>query len=52
MKKKVQGDPNRNFWFQMTVPQKLCISDPMLVKPQCVLEEKVYYENCKQTAEN
>ena len=32
----VQGDPNRNFLFQMPVTLKLCISDPMLVKPKCV----------------
>ena len=29
----VQGDPNQNPLFQMAVPLKLCISDPMLVKP-------------------
>ena len=32
----VQGDPNQNPLFQMAVPLKLCISDPMLVKPKCV----------------
>ena len=30
---KIQGDPNQNPLFQMAVPLKLCISDPMLVKP-------------------
>ena len=29
----VQGDPNQNPLFQMAVPLKLCISNPMLVKP-------------------
>ena len=38
MFKNVQGDPNRNFLFQMAVPLKLSISDPMLVKPKCVWE--------------
>ena len=32
----LQGDPNQNFRFQMTVPLSVCISDPMLVKPKCV----------------
>ena len=32
----LQGDPNQNPLFQMAVPLKLCISDPMLVKPKCV----------------
>ena len=31
-----RGDPNQNSLFQMAVPLKLCISDPMLVKPKCV----------------
>ena len=42
----LQGDPNQNPLFQMAVPQKVCISDPMLEKPKCV-----YLKNCKQTAE-
>ena len=33
---KVLGDPNQNPLFQMAVPLKLSISDPMLVKPKCV----------------
>ena len=32
----IQGDPNQNFRFQMTVPLFVCISDPMLVNPKCV----------------
>ena len=32
----IQSDPNQNPLFQMALPLKLCISDPMLVKPKCV----------------
>ena len=35
-KKDLQGDPNQNFRFQMAVPLKLCIFDPILVKQKCV----------------
>ena len=34
--KYIQGDPNQNFRFQMTVALSVCISDPMLVKQKCV----------------
>ena len=37
----VQGDPNQSFWFQMTVTQKISISDPMLVN-QNVFEVAVF----------
>ena len=40
----LQGDPNQNFRFQMTVALSVCISDPMLVKPKCVWEAVVFYE--------
>ena len=40
----IQGDPNQNFRFQMTVALSVCISDPMLVKPKCVWEAVVFYE--------
>ena len=33
---KIQGDPNRNCLFQMAVTLKVCIFDPMLVKPKWV----------------
>ena len=48
----IQGDPNQNVCFQMTITLKLSISDPMLVKPKCVSEVAVFLKNCKQTAEN
>ena len=32
----LQGDPNRNYLFQMTVTLKVCIYDPMLLKPKWV----------------
>ena len=40
----IQGDPNQNFRFQMTVALSVCISDPMLVKQKCVWEVVVFYE--------
>ena len=30
---------------------KICVSEPMLGKPKCVWKARVYFENCKQTAE-
>ena len=33
----IQGDPNRNFLFQIAVSLKRSIFDPSLVKPKCVL---------------
>ena len=47
----VQGDPNQKLLIQMAITLKICISDPKLVKPKCVLEAYIYFENCKQTAE-
>ena len=32
----LQGDPNQNPLFQMAVALRLCISNPMLVKPKLV----------------
>ena len=32
----IQGDPNQNLKFVLAITLKLCISDPMLVKPKCV----------------
>ena len=33
----------KNFRFQMSVPLKLCILDPLLVKPKCVWEAVVFF---------
>ena len=38
----LQGDPNQNFKCVLAITQKLCISDPMLVKPKCVWEAAVF----------
>ena len=32
----IQGDPNQNFPFQMTITLKLSISDPTFANPKCV----------------
>ena len=48
----LQGDPNQNLRFLLAITLKICFSDPMLVKPKCVWEACIYFENCKQTAEN
>ena len=32
----LQGDPNQNVKFLLAITLKICISDPMLVKPKCV----------------
>ena len=49
----VQGDPNQKLLIQMATTLKICIYyDPKLVKPKCVLETYIYFENCKETAEN
>ena len=40
----IQGDPNQNFRFQMTIALSVCISDPMLVMQKCVWEAVVFYE--------
>ena len=39
----VQGDPNRNCLFQMAVTLKVCISNPMLVKPKWVTKGAVFF---------
>ena len=39
----VQGDPNQNPLFQKAVALKLCISDPMLVKPKLVWDTVVFF---------
>ena len=33
---KLQGDPNQNLKFVLAITLKVCISDPMMVKPKCV----------------
>ena len=40
---KLQGDPNQNLKFVLAITLKLCISDPMLVKPKCVWEPSVFF---------
>ena len=32
----LQGDPNQNLKFVLAITLKICLSDPMLVKPKCV----------------
>ena len=39
----VQGDPNQNCPFLRAITLKLCVSDPMLVKPKCVWEAVVFF---------
>ena len=39
----VQGDPNRNFSFQMALQLKQCIFDPKLVKSKLVWKAVVFY---------
>ena len=39
----LQGDPNQNLGFQMTIAVKQSISDPTLIKPKCVWEAVVYF---------
>ena len=38
----LQGDPNQNLKFVLAITLKICISDPILVKPNCVWEVEVY----------
>ena len=35
----------------MAITQKLCISDPILVKSKCFWQWNIYLKNCKQTAD-
>ena len=37
----LQGDPNQNLKFVLAITQKICISDPILVKPKCVWKVSV-----------
>ena len=37
----LQSDPNKN--LQMAITPQICISDPMLVKPKCVLGAYIYF---------
>ena len=39
----VQGDPNQSLLFQMAITLKICICDPMLLKPKCVLKASIYF---------
>ena len=41
---KIQGDPNQNLLLQLAITLKICISDPMLVKPKWVLEAYIYFD--------
>ena len=50
-KSNLQGDPNQNLKFVLAITLKISISNPMLVKPECVWELSVFLKNCKQTAE-
>ena len=40
----IQGDPNQSLLIQMAITLKICISDPMLVKPKCVSEACIYFQ--------
>ena len=40
----LQGDPNQNLKFVLAITLKICISDPMLVKPKYVWEVKVFFK--------
>ena len=43
LKKELQGDPNQNLLLQMAISQEIRISNPMLVKPKCVLKAFMYF---------
>ena len=40
---RLQGDPSQNLLIQMATTLKICISDPMLIKPKCVWEASIYF---------
>ena len=40
----VQGDPNQNLKLLLAITLKLCISDPIMVKPKCVAEAYIYFD--------
>ena len=37
----LQGDPNQNLLIEIVITLKICISDPMLIKPKCIWEAYV-----------
>ena len=39
----LQDDPNQSLLIQMAITLKMGISDPMLVKPKCVLEASNFF---------
>ena len=39
----LQGDPNQNLLIQMATTLKICIFDPMFVKPKWVSEASIYF---------
>ena len=47
----IQGVPLTFLTFQGLMTLKICIFDPMLLKPKCVFKACIYFINCKQTAE-
>ena len=42
-RQELQGDPNRNFLFQIAPLLNWYIFDPMLVKPKCVWQVAVFF---------
>ena len=40
----IQGDPNQNLKCFLAITLKLCISDPMLVKPKCIWEAYNFFD--------
>ena len=45
------GCPGPNLKFQTGITQKLCISNPILVKPTCIWQWNDFLKDCKQTAD-
>ena len=41
---KLHGDPNQNLKCSLAITLKLCIFDPILVKPKCVWEAYNFFE--------
>ena len=39
----LQGDPNQNLKCLLAITLKLCISDPMMLKPKCVWDAYNYF---------
>ena len=48
----VQGDPNQNLLIQMAITLKICISYPMLVKPKCLWDAKVFLKFVNKQLKN